>query len=322
MSNTISDAKVVIARFLLDEGAGLLRERFELEEGGLDADPERLLELVPGASGLIADPTVPVDAELLDAAGPQLKVVSNFAVGIDNIDLDACRERGVVVTNTPGVLTEATAELALALTLATARHLSEAERDLRAGRWQGWDPGAYRGLELRGATVGVVGLGRIGSRYAALVRAIGARVLYAARSDKPEFERTLGIHRFPLDALLRASDVVSLHLPATSTTRRMIGAAELDLIGPEGILVNTSRGSVVDEPALAAALREDRLGGAGLDVYEDEPRVGQELLDAPHTVLMPHIGSATTAARGEMARMAAENLIAVLEGREPASRVV
>jgi glyoxylate reductase len=312
---------VVIARVLLPAGRDPLAERFEVREGGLDATRERVLEIVPGAAALIADPSVPVDAELLETAGDELRVVSNFAVGYDNIDLDACRARGVTVTNTPGVLTEATAELALALTLAAARQLGGAERDLRAGRWRGWDPAAYRGLELRGSTVGVVGLGRIGGRYAELVGAIGAQVVYSGPSAKPEAERALGARRLELAGLLAAADVVSVHAPAAEATRRLIGAAELDLIGPAAVLVNTSRGSLIDSAALAAALREGRLGAAGLDVYEHEPEVPAELLEAPRCVLLPHIGSATRKSRDAMARLAAENAIAVLDGRDPLSPV-
>ncbi len=312
---------VVICRALLPVGTRLLEERFEVRSGGLDAGRDRVLGLVRGAAAVISDPSVPVDDELLDAAGSELRVVSNFAVGYDNVDLDACRRRGVAVTNTPGVLTEATAELALALTFAAARRIGDAERDLRAGRWRGWDPGAHLGLELRGATVGVVGLGRIGGRYAELVRAIGADVVYASRSPKPEAEAALGARRMELPDLLRAADVVSLHLPASEETRHMIGAAELALIGPGGVLVNTARGPLVDSAAVAAALRDGALGAAGLDVYEGEPEVPAELLEAPRTVLLPHIGSATVHSREGMARLAAENAIAVLEGREPEARV-
>ena len=313
---------VVICRVLLPAGLELLEERgYELRMGGLDATREQLLELVPSASALISDPTVPVDAVLLDAAGEQLRVSANFAVGYDNVDLDACRERSVIVTNTPEVLTQATAELALALTLAAGRRMSDAERDLRDGRWEGWDPAAYRGLELRGSIVGVIGMGRIGSRYAELVRALGAEVLYTSRSPKPEAEKELGARRAELRELLEASDVVSLHAPASEETHRLIGAAELDLIGPEGVLVNTSRGPLVDADAAAAALKEGRLGAAGLDVYEGEPAVPASLLDAPRAVLLPHIGSATVPSRDGMARTAALNAIAVLEGEEPPNRV-
>jgi glyoxylate reductase len=308
---------VVIARVLLPAGRDPLAERAEVREGGLDASREEVLKLVRGADAVVADPSVPVDAELLEAAGEQLRVVANFAVGHDNIDLDACAERGIVATNTPDVLTEATAELALALTLAAARKMSDAERDLREGRWRGWDPGAYRGLELGGATVGVVGLGRIGHRYAELVRGIGAEVVHTARSPKPDAERELGARMLELDELLESADVVSLHAPAAPDTQGMIGARELALIGPGGVLVNTSRGQLVDSEALAAALSSGTLGAAGLDVYENEPAVPRALLEAPRCVLLPHIGSATVKARDAMARTAAENVIAVLEGGTP-----
>jgi glyoxylate reductase len=312
---------VVIARVLLPAGLEPLRERFEVSEGGLGATREELLELAPGAAALVSDPTVAVDAELLDACGDGLRIVANFAVGHDNIDLGACADRGLVVTNTPGVLTEATAELALALTLAAGRRISEAEADLRAGRWRGWDPAAYLGIELRGATVGVVGLGRIGRRYAELVRGLGAKVIYAGPSAKPDTERELRAQRLELPELLAASDVVSLHAPSHEGTRRLIGAEELRAIGPEGVLVNTSRGPLVDAEALAAALREGSLGAAGLDVYENEPEVPAPLLDAPRCVLLPHIGSATRRSREGMAAVVAENVIAVLEGRQPPNPV-
>ena len=312
---------VVVCRVLLPAGLDLLSERYEVRLGGLEATREDLLELVPGAAALIPDPTVPVDGELLDAAGDGLKVSANFAVGYDNVDLDACRERGVIVTNTPDVLTQATAELALALTLAAGRRMSDAERDLREGRWQGWDPAAYRGLELRGSTVGVIGMGRIGARYAELVAALGARVLYTSRTPKPEAEQAIGASRVELAELLNESDVVSVHAPASDETHRMIGRAEVDLIGPQGVLVNTSRGPLVDADAVAEALKDGRLGAAGLDVYEGEPNVPSSLLDAPRAVLLPHIGSATVPSRDGMARTAAENAIAVLEGAEPPNRV-
>ena len=275
-----------------------------------------------GVAAIVADPTVPVDADLLDAAGPALRVVANFAVGYDNVDLDACRERGIAVTNTPDVLTNATAELALALALAAARHLPETERLLRAGGWHGWDPGAHRGLELSGSTAGIVGLGRIGRRFAELLSGFGVELLYSSPSAKEEAERELGATRVGLDELLRRADLISLHAPASSENHHLIDAQALALIKPTAVLVNTSRGGLVDLGALAAALREDRLGAAGLDVFEGEPQVPTEILEAPRTALTPHIGSATVKARDGMARSAAENVIAVLEGREPPNRVV
>jgi glyoxylate reductase len=312
---------VVIARVLLPAGRDRLAERFELRDGGLEATPADVLRLARGASALVADPSVPVDAELLEACGPGLRVVANFAVGYDNIDLEACRERGVVATNTPDVLTEATAELALALTLAAARRMSDAERDLRAGRWRGWDPAAYRGIEVRGATVGVVGMGRIGYRYAGLARGLGAEIVYAGPSAKPQAESELGARRLEFEKLLEAADVVSLHAPATPETRSLIGRPELELIGPQGVLVNTSRGPLLDSEAIAAALKNGALGAAGLDVYENEPEVSPALLAAPRCVLLPHIGSATVRSRDGMANAVADNVIAVLEGGEPPSRV-
>jgi glyoxylate reductase len=313
--------QVVVARVLLPAGRDLLAERYEIRDGGLEATRETVLAIAPGAAAFVADPSVPVDRELLDACGDGLRVVANFAVGYDNVDLEACRERDVIVTNTPDVLTEATAELALALTLAAGRRMSDAERDLRAGVWRGWDPAAYRGIEIAGSTVGVVGMGRIGRRYASLAHRLGAEIVYTGPSAKPEAESELGARRLELEELLSASDVVSLHAPASPTTHHLIGGRELDLIGPEGVLVNTSRGTLVDSEALAEALVSGELGAAGLDVYEGEPNIPEPLLRAPRCVLLPHIGSATIPSRDGMARAVAENVIAVLEGREPVSRV-
>lgn len=312
---------MLVARHLLPAGTEMLEARCELVSGGLDMTPDVLLELAPGTDVLVADPSVPVGAELLDACGESLRAVANFAVGYDNVDLGACAERGVVVTNTPDVLTNATAELALALTLAAARLLSTAERDLRGGRWTGWDPAAYRGLELSGATAGVVGLGRIGTRYAELLAGFGVELLYAARSAKPEAERRLGAERAELAELLERADVVSLHAPATPDTHHLLDAAALARMKPGAVLVNTSRGGLVDLSALAVALRDGRLGAAGLDVYEGEPRVPADILAAPRTVLTPHIGSATVKARDGMARTVAANVLAVLDGGEPPNRV-
>jgi glyoxylate reductase len=270
---------------------------------------------------VVADPSIPVDGDVLDACGEGLRVIANFAVGYDNVDLEACRDRGVTVTNTPDVLTEATAELALALTLAAARRMSDAERDLRDGRWSGWDPSAYLGIEIRGATVGVVGLGRIGERYASLAQGLGAEIVYSGPSPKPHAEGQLGARRLELPELLEAADVVSIHAPSKPDTRGLIGAAEARAIGPQGVLVNTSRGPLVDADAVALALERGELGAVGLDVYESEPDVPESLLRAPRAVLLPHIGSATQRSRDGMASAVADNVIAVLEGEEPPSRV-
>jgi glyoxylate reductase len=299
----------------------LLRPKFDVDVGDPTLDRRALLKRVAGAAALVADPTVPVDAELLDAAGPSLRVVANFAVGYDNVDLDTCRERGVVVTNTPNVLTEATAELTVALMLAAARHLGEGERLVRTGGWQGWEPEQLLGLELRTATVGVVGLGRIGARVAELVAGFGSRLLYASRKPRPELESRLGMERRSLDELVGEADVVTLHVPLGPDTRHMIDRRLLGLFKPGALLVNTARGGLVDTDALVEALRSGALGGAALDVYEKEPEVPAELVALENVVLAPHLGSATHTARDGMARLAAENVIAVLEDREPLTPV-
>jgi glyoxylate reductase len=312
----------VIARRLPAAGLDLLAERFEVVPGELAPDRDQLLRRVPGAAAIVADPTVPVDTELLDAAGPSLRIVANFAVGYDNVDLDACRERGVVVTNTPDVLTNATAELAVALMLAAARRLGEGERLVRAGRWTGWDPAALLGRELSGSTVGIIGLGRIGLRVAALLRGFEPKLLYTSRTPHPEHESRLGLERVELGELVERSDFVTLHAPQTPETRHLVDEALLERFKPGAVLVNTSRGPLVDTDALAAALRSGRLGAAGLDVFEREPDVEPELLRLENVVLLPHMGSATGTARDGMARLVAENVIAVLAGEAPLTPVL
>jgi glyoxylate reductase len=317
-----SPATVLVARRLPPAGMELLAGELAVTEGGLDVGREELVELAAGVYAIVADPAIAIDEALLEAAGPQLRVVANFAVGYDNVDLDACRARGIAVTNTPDVLTNATAELALALALAAARRMSEAEADLRAGRWRGWDPGAYLGLELTGATFGVIGLGRIGRRYAELVAGFAGEVLYVSRARKEDAERELGVRRVALEEVFSRADVISLHLPASAETTGLVGSRELGLMKPHAILVNTSRGPLVDSSELARALRDGEIGAAGLDVYEHEPEVPADLLRAPRCVLLPHIGSATNRARDGMARLVAENVLAVLGGAEPPNRVV
>jgi glyoxylate reductase len=313
---------VLVARRLPSAGRERLSTECDVRDGGLGITSERLIELVRGVDAIVADPTVTVDAAVLEAAGERLRIVANFAVGYDNIDLEACHRRGVIVTNTPDVLTDATAELALTLTLTAARRTTEAEAELRAGRWGGPAPDAFLGLELTGATFGIVGMGRIGRRYAELVRAMAGEILYTSRGRKVDAERELGARRVDLAELLRCAEVVSLHLPATVATARLIGREELRAMNPQAVLVNTARGSLVDSDALAEALRDGRIAAAGLDVYEDEPEVPASLLKAPRCVLLPHIGSATTKARDAMGLMVAENVLAALRGAPPPTRVL
>lgn len=301
-------------RELLPAGLEPLEDRFEVVSLGLDATRKEMLGAAAGSDALVTDLTFPVDAELLDAAGPQLKVVANFGVGYDNVDLAACAERGVSVTNTPDALTNATAELALTLLMAAARDLPEAERDLRAGTWQGWDPRRWRGFELSDATIGVVGAGRIGGRFMELVSGFGGHRLYTSRKRKSHLESSLGARHVELDELLRLSDVVSLHLPGGPDTHHLIDERALRLMKPTAILVNTGRGTLIDSAALIEALEEERIGAAGLDVFEGEPDFDRGFLAAPRVALAPHIGSATFRSRDEMARIVAANVTAALTG--------
>ena len=313
--------RVTVARVLLPAGLELLAGKYEVIEGGLDCSREELLALVPDSSALVADPTVPVDGEVIAAAGSSLRVIANFAVGYDNVDLAAAEAAGVTVTNTPDVLTDATAELAAGLAFAAARGIPERERVLRDGGWTGWDPGGFRGIELSGSTVGVVGMGRIGTRFAEIIAGTAGRIVYWSRSGKPGPERELGAERMELDELLACSDLVSLHLAATAENRNLFDADRIGSMKQGAILVNTARGTLVDARAVADALGSGRLGAAGLDVFENEPAVPDCLLEAPNAVLTPHIGSATYRARDEMARTVARNVIAVLEGEEPPNPV-
>jgi glyoxylate reductase len=282
---------------------------------------DELLEAVRGASGVLSTATEKMDGEVMDAAGDDLKVIANMAVGYDNVDVGAARERGVVVTNTPGVLDETTADVAFMLMLAAARRLGEGERLLRAGKWEWWGPKQLRGLDVWGKRLGIVGLGRIGQAVARRGRGFGMEILYHNRSRKEDAENELGARYLDLDDLLRESDFVSIHTPLTDETRHLIGERELGLMQETAVLVNTSRGPVVDEAALADALENGSIFAAGLDVYEEEPEVYPRLLELENAVLAPHIGSATIETRDRMATLAAENLRAVLQGEQPKNPV-
>lgn len=314
-----SGPKVVIARMLPRAGLDMISGRFSTTAGGDRVDRSWLLEHVPGAIAIVADPSVPVDAALLDAAGNSLKVVSNFGVGFDNIDLDAARARGVRATNTPDVLTTSTAELAVALMLAAGRRMAEADTIVRTNQWETSGAEDLLGRDLAGSTVGLVGFGRIGQRVASLLRGFDVHLLFHGRGAQPARHGALP-HTLP--ELLAASDFVSLHVPLSPQTAHLIDAGAFALMKPGAILVNTSRGGVVDTNALIDALRSGRLAAAGLDVYEDEPQVPAELRKLANTVLLPHIGSATIATRDAMARLCAENLLAVIDGREPPAALV
>lgn len=304
--------KILITQAIDPAGRALLEQAgFTIDErrGAGPIPRAELLERVRGCAGLLSMLTDRIDAEVLDA-GP-LKVVANHAVGVDNVDLDAARARGVVVCNTPGVLTEATADFTFALLLALARRVVEGDRFLRAGRFLGWGPQMMLGPELQGAVLGVVGAGRIGRAVARRAEAFGMQVLLHSRRAGPSLEE-----------LLARADVLSLHVPLTPETHHLIDAAALAAMKPTALLINTARGPVVDEAALVEALQAGQLAGAALDVFEREPQVHPGLLELENVVLAPHLGSATRPVRRAMAETAARGLVAALGGGAPAHRVV
>lgn len=306
----------IVTMVELPEGARAL-----LEPLGELIGPKGWHEAIPEADALISLLTARIDDELL-AAAPRLRVVANAVVGHDNVDLAACARRGVVVTNTPDVLTDATADLAIALMLATVRRLPQAERSLRAGGFRGWGFWDYLGGDLHGATLGIFGMGRIGQATARRAAAFGMRIRYTNRRPVArEIAEPLAAEFVDWDTLLTSSDVLSLHAPATDETRHVLDAAALRRMKPGSYLVNTARGTLVDEAALVEVLREGPLAGAGLDVFEREPVVHPGLMELDNVVLLPHIGSATTGTRERMATLAARNVRAVLCGEEPITPV-
>jgi glyoxylate reductase len=301
----------------------LLRSSAELEVHGRETPltKSELMDRLQDKDAMVCQLTQSVDAEVL-AVGPKLRLVANVAVGYDNIDLAAATARGVAVTNTPGVLDETTADFTWALLLAVARRVVEADRLARSGTWRGWDLMLLLGADVHGKTLGILGLGRIGQRVARRARGFGMRVLYHDSARLPaERERELSVDWAEKGQLLRESDFVSLHLPLTPATRHLIGAQELGRMKPTAYLINASRGAVVDESALAAALHQKQIAGAGLDVFEQEPSIHPKLVGLPNVVLAPHIASASVETRTRMAVMAAENVSAVLANRRPPNLV-
>jgi glyoxylate reductase len=294
------------------------RCRLEVWEGEGVMPRGELLERVAGKNGLLSMLTDRVDDELLERAGPGLRVVANFAVGFDNLDLEACTARGVLATNTPDVVTEATADLAWALLLAAARRVAGGDRFLRARTPWIWGPEFFLGFEVHGKTLGVIGLGRIGQAVARRAAGFGMPVLYTARRRlDPEREAALGVAWRELDQLLAEADFVSIHTGLSPATHHLIGPERLARMKPTAVLVNTARGPIVDEAALAEALRAGRLGAAGLDVFEREPEVHPALLELDNVTIVPHLGTSTLETRVAMGMMAADNLLAALEGRRP-----
>ncbi len=316
--------KVYVCRPLPPAPSERLSERAEVRTWDRDDVPpprEVLLREVAEADGLVSLLTDRIDAELLDRA-PRLRVVANVAVGFDNIEVPAATERGVVITNTPGVLTETVADFAMALLLGTARRLVEADKYTRAYRWKSWELMLFLGQDVHGATLGLVGLGRIGGAVARRAHGFGMRILYHDVIRREDLERELGITYTPFEEVLRESDFISVHVPLMPETRHLIGREQLRMMKPTAVLVNTSRGPVVDTMALAEALADGTIWAAGLDVFEVEPVPSDHpLLALDNAIVVPHIASASVVTRTKMALMAVEDCLAVLEGRRPVNPV-
>ena len=306
--------KVFISRKMRDAGLDLVLEFCDADVWDEEMPPTRdvLLEKVRGVDGLLSMLTDRVDAELLDAAGPQLKVVSNHAVGFDNIVVPDATARGIPIGNTPGILTDATADIAFALLLTAARRIVESEKYIREGKWKTWHPSMLLGMDLAGKTLGIVGFGRIGRAVAKRAVGFGMRIIYYSPGAESEFG---AIKMNSLDELLHESDFVSIHTPLNDSTRHMVNADFLSKMKPNAVFINTSRGPVVDQAALYEALKAKQIFAAGLDVTNPEPLpLTSPLLTLDNCVIVPHIGSASERTRDDMARLAAENLIAGLKG--------
>ena len=311
--------RVFVARIIPDEGLEAVRAACDVDlwEDELPPPRDELLRRVAGCDGVLTLLTDKVDDEFLDAAGPQLRVVSNYAVGFDNIDVAACARRGIPVGNTPGVLTDTTADLAWTLLMAAARRVPEGDRYVRAGEWKTWGPLLLLGPDVHGATLGIVGFGRIGQAVARRAQGFGMEILYHDVNELPaEVTEPLGATYLPLEELLPRSDFVSLHVNLSPVTRHLINATTLGWMKPAAVLVNTSRGPVVDQRALADALRDGTIWAAALDVTDPEPiPMDDPLVGLDNCLIVPHIASASRATRGKMAAMAAANLVAGVTGR-------
>ncbi|RKX42125.1 MAG: D-glycerate dehydrogenase [Thermotogae bacterium] len=316
--------KVFVTYKIPEVGLKLLCERYEVEVNLEDRflSSEEITRRANDADALVTLLADKIDRHVIETL-QRVKIIANYAVGFDNIDIEAAKEKGIVVTNTPGVLTDATADLAIALLLAVTRRIVEADEFVREGKFTSWKPELFLGPSLQGKQLGIVGLGRIGTAVAIRAKAFGMRVVYyKKRRLSEEEENRLGVSYMDLDELLSSSDFISLHVPFTSETHHLIDEKRINMMKPTAVLINTARGAVVDEKALIEALIDRRIWGAGLDVYEFEPRVPEKLKALDNVVLLPHIGSATVETREKMAIMVAENVIAVLEGKEPPNRVV
>ena len=317
MPPTGSHPGMLVTRQIPEIGLELLSKHFAVEVNKEDRDlsQSELLRRLKGKFGVVAMLSNKFDARVISGLG-ELKVISNFAVGYNNVDVKAATEKGIAVTNTPGVLTDATADMTFGLLLAAARRIAEGDRLVRAGKFKGWTPMMMLGHDVSGKTIGIVGAGRIGTAVTMRAKGFGMRILYFSHRRNRVMESS-GARAASLDRLLSQSDFISLNVPLTEETRGMIGRREIGLMTPNSILVNTARGEIVDESALIEALKKRKIAGAALDVYTDEPHVRSEFFKLDNVVLAPHLGSATFETRAKMSELAAMNAIAVLQGEKP-----
>ncbi len=314
--------KVYVARQVDEEAITLLKEKFIVVVNPNDRELTRheLLEIAPKYDAILTMLSNKIDSEIIDLA-KNVKIFADYSVGYNNFDVDYAREKGIIMTNTPGVLTNATADLAFSLLLACCRRIVESDEYVRAGKFKEWKPKLLLGKEIHGKTLGIIGFGRIGQAVAERAKGFGLNIIYSNRTQKKEAEKALGAQYVPFDQLLKESDFISVHTPLTKETTHLIGDREFGLMKEDAIFINTSRGPVVDERALIETLQAGKLFSAGLDVYEFEPNVPVELMKMRNVVIVPHIGSATEEARKNMALIAVNNIIEVLEGRKPISQV-
>jgi len=312
-------ANVYITRMIPQETIDELKKLHDVEVNELDRalTREELLKAVKGRDAIISLLTDTIDGDVLDSAGPQCKIVANYAVGFNNFDLKAATERGVVMTNTPGVLDDATATHAWALLLTTARRISESERYVRDGKWEGWAPMAFIGQDVDGKTLGVAGLGRIGKKFAKKGIAFDMDIIYTNEHRDLAFEKEFNARFVDKETLLKESDYLSLHLPLLADTKHYIGENELGKMKPTAILINAARGPLIDEKALVQALKNKVIFAAGLDVFEDEPKLAPGLAELENAVIVPHIASATIQTRLAMGKIAINNVISVLNCEAP-----
>lgn len=314
--------KVLITRRIPIVGVEMLKKKYEVVEnaGDVQMTKEQLKEAVKGVDAILSSLTDPIDEEVI-AAADRVKVIANYAVGFNNIDVDAARKSGIIVTNTPDVLSDTTAEVAWALLFAVSRRIVEADRYLRNGNWKSFTSDLMLGQDIHDKTLGIIGAGRIGRRFAEKARGYNMHILYHNRDRAMDFEKIHNARYVGLEELLKESDVISIHVPLTTETHHLIGEEQLRMMKSNAILINTARGPIVDEKALAKALKEHWIFGAGLDVYENEPHVPEALMSLDNVVLLPHIGSATIETRNNMSELCARNIINVLEGRSPMTPV-